>query len=287
MERLGLGPEQCLKRNPRLVYGRITGWGQQGHLAQAAGHDINYIAVTGALHAVGEPGGAPLPAMNLVGDFGGGGMLLALGVTSALLEVQRSGKGQIVDAAMTDGSALLMAMMYGLKSLGVWQTERGTNIIDGGAHFYRTYQCSDGKWLSVGAIEPQFYALLLEKTGVSDERFQKQLDKDQWLTLTEELAAIFKTKTRDEWCKIMENTDVCFAPVLDMNEAPEYPHNKERGTFLEIEGVIQPAPAPRFSRTIPEAPCPPAKSGEHTKQILLQHGYSETEIDLLKRKGII
>lgn len=287
MERLGLGPQQCMERNPKLVYGRITGWGQYGHLAQSAGHDINYIAVTGALHAVGEPDGAPLPPMNLLGDFGGGGMLLALGVTSALLEVQRSGEGQIVDAAMTDGSALLMAMMYGLKSAGMWQTQRGTNILDGGAHFYRTYQCSDGKWISVGAIEPQFYALLLEKTGLSAEGFRKQMDPNNWLPLTEKLASIFRTKTRDEWCTLMENTDVCFAPVLDMNEATEYPHNKERGTFLEIDGVVQPAPAPRFSRTAPEVQCPPANNGEHTHQILRQHGYSEKDLELLKMNSII
>jgi alpha-methylacyl-CoA racemase len=188
---------------------------------------------------------------------------------------------------MTDGSALLMAMMYGLKSMGMWQTQRGTNILDGGAHFYRTYQCADGKWVSVGSIEPQFYALLLGKTGVSDERFHKQMDPYQWLPLTEKLAVIFRTKTRDEWCAIMENTDVCFAPVLDMDEAPEYLHNKQRGTFLRIDGVIQPAPAPRFSRTIPEVQSPPAKNGEHTDHILLQHGYSEEKIEFLKINGII
>ena len=287
MERLGLGPEQCMDKNPRLVYGRITGWGQSGDLAQSAGHDINYIAVTGVLDAIGESGNAPLPPLNLVGDYGGGGMLLALGITSALLETQHSGEGQVVDAAMTDGSALLMAKMYGLKSEGKWRNLRGANLLDGGAHFYRAYQCLDGKWVSIGAIEPQFYALLLEKTGMPDEKFRQQLDPSLWPSLKEKLAAVFRTKTREEWCRIMENTDVCFAPVLDMNEAPEYPHNKKRGTFLEIDGIVQPAPAPRFGRTIPEVQGAPARNGEHTSQILKQHGYSEKDIELLKINKVI
>ena len=287
MERLGLGPEECLKRNSRLVYGRITGWGQSGYLAESAGHDINYIAITGVLHGVGVSGGAPLPPLNLAGDFGGGGMLLALGITSALLEAQRSGKGQVVDAAMTDGSALLISLLYGLKAMGFWQNERGENLFDGGAHFYRTYQCADGKWVSIGSLEPQFYSLLLEKTGISDEDFQNQLIPSHWKPLAEKLSVIFKTKTREEWCRIMENTDVCFAPVLDMDEAPEYQHNKDRGTFLKLDGVVQPAPAPRFSRTMSEVQGPSPTNGEHTNQVLLQHGYSEKDIANLEREGII
>lgn len=287
MEKLGLGPEDCLRLNPRLVYGRVTGWGQYGCLANSAGHDINYIAVTGALNGVGEKGGAPIPPINLVGDFGGGGMLLALGITAALLDVQHSGKGQVVDAAMTDGSALLMSMMYGFKSMGMWNNQRGCNFLDGGAPFYGTYKCSDGKWIAIGSIEPQFYQLLLEKTKISTKWFNTQWEQNNWSALKECLAETFKTKTRDEWCAIMENTDVCFAPVLDMDEAPEYRHNKDRKTFLNIDGVIQPAPAPRFSRTISEIQSPPAKRGAHTEDILKQHGYSPDDINMLKQNRVI
>ena len=268
MERLGLGPDECLKRNPKLVYGRMTGWGQEGPLASAAGHDINYIALTGVLHAIGRPGQTPVPPLNLVGDFGGGGMLLALGIVAALLEKQRSGKGQVVDAAMTDGSALLMALMYGLKSMGMWNNEKGTNLLDGGAHFYDTYECADGKYVAIGSIEPQFYALLIEKTGIDDPAFQHQMDRDQWPALKAKLADVVRQKTRDEWCAIMEGTDVCFAPVLDFDEAPQHPHNRARNTFIEVDGITQPAPAPRFSRTETGTPTSPPVAGQHTDDIL-------------------
>jgi alpha-methylacyl-CoA racemase len=252
MERLGLGPEVCLEQNPRLVYGRMTGWGQHGPLAAAAGHDINYIALSGVLHAIGPAGGPPIPPLNLVGDFGGGGMLLAFGLVCALLEAQRSGQGQVVDAAMTDGSALLMAFIYDLHSHGRWHDGRGSNWVDGGAHFYNTYECADGQWVAIGAIEPQFYALLLERCGINDPAFQAQWDEKQWPVLKAKLAEIFKTKSRAEWSSLLEGTDVCFAPVLDLDEAPHHPHNQARRTFVEVDGIIQPAPAPRFSRTEPE-----------------------------------
>ena len=285
MERLGLGPDVCLGRNPKLVYGRMTGWGQEGPLAHAAGHDINYIALSGVLHAIGRRGERPVPPLNLIGDFGGGGMLLALGVTSALLEAQRSGQGQVIDAAMTDGSAALAAGIFGLKAMGIWNSERGTNLLDGAAHFYDTYECADGRCISVGSIEPQFYALLLEKCEITDEAFQNQMDRDQWPELKEKIAAVIKSKTRDEWCEIMEGSDVCFAPVLDFDEAPEHPHNKARGTFVEVNGVLQPRPAPRFSRTPLETPAPPPKAGEHTQEVLSESGFSSAEIAALKEKA--
>ncbi len=287
MERLGLGPDVCLERNPRLVFGRMTGWGQEGPLAHAAGHDINYISLTGALHAIGRHGERPVPPLNLVGDFGGGGMMLALGVTSALLETQKSGKGQVVDAAMTDGSAALMAIIYGLKAMGIWEAERGTNMLDGGAHFYDAYECADGKWISIGSIEPQFYALLLEKAGIDDPEFQDQMDREKWPDLKVKTIELFKTKSRDEWCEIMEGSDVCFAPILDLSEAPEHPHNKARNTFIEIDGVIQPAPAPRFSRTPNANPAPPPAAGQHTDEVLMSWGFSQEEISDLKAKQAI
>jgi len=236
MERLGLGPDACAARNPRLVFGRMTGWGQTGPLADAAGHDINYIALTGALHAIGRAGENPPPPLNLIGDFGGGGMLLAFGVVCGILEARLSGHGQVVDAAMTDGAALLMAMIYGRKSAGQWSNQRESNLLDGGSHFYDTYACADGKWVAVGAIEPQFYSLLLEKLGIT------VADRAR-------LKEIFLSKTRADWCALLEGTDACFAPVLDLDEAPKHPHNVARGTFVEVDGVMQPAPAPRFSRT--------------------------------------
>ncbi len=263
MERLGLGPEVCFGRNQRLIYGRVTGWGQTGPLREAAGHDINYIALSGALHAIGHAGEKPVPPLNLVGDFGGGGMLLAFGVVCGILESRGSGKGQVVDAAMTDGAALQMAMIYGLKAAGKWSSQRGANLLDGGAHFYDTYECADKKFVAIGAIEPQFYALLLEKAGLSDPAFQMQMDATQWPYLKSRFAALFKTKTRDQWCELMEGTDVCFAPVLDLDEAPMHAHNKARGTFVEVDGVIQPAPAPRFSRTQPVNRFSPSDVGQH------------------------
>jgi alpha-methylacyl-CoA racemase len=282
MERLGLGPEVCLERNPRLVYGRMTGWGQEGPLAQAAGHDINYISLTGALHAIGPSGGAPVPPLNLIGDFGGGGMLLAFGVVCAMLEAARSGKGQVVDAAMTDGSAALMAAVYGIKARGGWTNERGANLLDGGAPFYGTYQCKDGKWISVGSLEPQFYELLREKAGMAEPSVNDRWGKESWPGNRARLAQIFKAKTRAEWCAIMEGSDVCFAPVLDLDEAPRHPHNKQRQTFVDVDGVTQPAPAPRFSRTPGTVQAPPPKAGEHSEAVLRDWGFSTQEISDLR-----
>jgi alpha-methylacyl-CoA racemase len=248
MERLGLGPDVVLARNPRLVYGRMTGWGQDGPLAQAAGHDINYISVTGALAAIG-PTERPTPPLNLVGDFGGGALYLVVGVLAALLEAKKSGKGQVVDAAMCDGAASLMSMFYDFAAIGRWTHERESNFLDGGAHFYGVYQCACGHFISIGSIEPQFYALLRQLAGLSDPAFDAQMEREAWPSLREKLDAVFKTKTRDEWCKIMEGTDVCFAPVLTVAEAPLHPHMVARNTFVQRHGVTQPAPAPRFSRT--------------------------------------
>jgi alpha-methylacyl-CoA racemase len=248
MERLGLGPDAALSRNPRLVYGRMTGWGQDGPLAQAAGHDINYISVTGALAAIG-PSERPVPPLNLVGDFGGGALYLVVGVLAALLEAKRSGKGQVVDAAMCDGAASLMSMFYDFAAIGRWTASRESNFLDGGAHFYGVYQCACGNFISIGSIEPQFYALLRRLADLSDHAFDAQMQREAWPALRQKLAAVFKTKTRDEWCTIMEGSDVCFAPVLTIAEAPRHPHMVARKTFVERHGVTQPAPAPRFSRT--------------------------------------
>ncbi len=286
-ERLGIGPDECLARNPRLVYGRMTGWGQEGPVAHAAGHDINYIALTGALHAVGSRGGPPVPALNLIGDFGGGGLYLAFGMVCGLLEAQRSGKGQVVDSAMTDGSASLMTMVYGMFAAGAWEDERGRNAVDGGSHFYTVYETRDSKYVSVGSIEDKFYAELLERTGVDPASLPEQFDRGEWASVTERFAAIFRTKTRDEWCAIMEGSDVCFAPVLSLAEAPAHPHNRARGTFVEVDGVVQPAPAPRFSRTAPAIQRPPARRGEHTGEALADWGFSAGEIAALRAAGAI
>ena len=270
MERLGLSPEACLARRPQLVYGRMTGWGQHGPLAEAAGHDINYIALTGALHAIGSRDRPPVPPLNLVGDFGGGAMMLAFGVMAAVFEARRSGQGQVVDAAMTDGAALLSAMMYGFRAAGQWTNGREDNMLDGGAHFYGCYECADGKSISVGSIEPQFYALLMELCGIADpELVREQHDRRKWPDFKQRFAALFKTKTRDEWCALLEGTDVCFAPVLDWEEAPRHPHNVARETFVQHDGVMQPAAAPRFSRT-PGA-AGPVQTGS-TEQILKDWG---------------
>jgi alpha-methylacyl-CoA racemase len=287
MERLGLGPEICLKRNARLVYGRMTGWGQEGPLALAAGHDINYISLTGTLHTIGRKGERPVPPLNLVGDFGGGGMLLAFGMVCALFEAQRSGKGQVVDAAMIDGAAAQTAMMYGFRASGIWTDEREDNLLDGATHFYDTYETADGKYVSVGSIEPQFYALLLKHTGIQDPEFQNQLDKARWPALKARMAEVFRSKTRDEWCRIMEGTDVCFAPVLSLDEARNHPHNRHRKTFIEIEGVPQGAPAPRFSRTVPGTPKPPPGVGQHTEEVLADFGFRPDEIRSLREAKVI
>jgi len=287
MEKLGLGPDVTLARNPKLVYGRMTGWGQTGPLSQAAGHDINYIALTGALHAIGRKGATPVPPLNLVGDFGGGALYLAFGMACALFEARASGKGQVVDCAMTEGAASLMSMFYGFKAMGMWADEKGVNLLDGGAHFYDTYETADGKWVSIGSIEPQFYALLLEKASLSDPEFQSQMDRSKWPSLKQKVAAVIKTKTRDEWDKLMEGSDVCYAPVLSLTEAPNHPHNRARGSFVEIEGVVQPGPAPKFSRTKVEVQGPPPTSGQHTDQILSEFGFSGADIAALKSSGAI
>ena len=287
MERLGIGPEVCLARNDRIVFGRMTGWGQEGPLANAAGHDINYISLSGALAAIGRPGSPPVPPLNLIGDFGGGGMLLALGLVAALLESKESKKGQVVDAAMTDGSALLMTMIYSMQSSGMWKTTMGSNLLDGGSHFYDTYECKDGKFISIGSIEPQFYALLCQIAELDEKVFSKQMSRDLWPEQKEEIKKIFLKKTRDKWCELMEGTDVCFAPVLDMSEAPQHPHNKERKTFIDLEGVTQPAPAPRFSRTEPEVVSSPSIVGEHTNEVLSSIGLSEEDISSLKTSGAV
>ena len=254
MERLGLGPDVLLGDNPKLVYGRMTGWGQDGPKAPLAGHDINYIALSGALHSYGRAGEKPTPPVNAVGDFGGGGMMLAFGVVAALLSARTTGTGQVVDCSMVDGAAILTAMTYSFLGNGMWNDERGTNMLDTGAHFYDTYETSDGKWISIGSIEPQFYALLLDRAGLKDDSaFLAQHDRAGWAALKERLTALFLTRTRDDWCALMEDSDICFAPVLSLREAPEHPHNVARGTFVEDDGMIQPAPAPRFSAT----PAPP------------------------------
>jgi alpha-methylacyl-CoA racemase len=280
MERLGLGPDVALARNARLVYGRMTGWGQEGPLAQGAGHDLNYIALTGVLDAIGPAGGAPIPPLNLIGDFGGGALYLAFGMVCALLEARQSQRGQVVDAAMTDGSASLMSMFFGMHGAGLHKPGRGTNLLDGGSAIYGVYPCSDGLYVSVAAIEAKFRVELFRLLGIEPG--------NDGPDLRARIAAAFKTKTRDEWCAIMEGTDACFAPVLTMSEAPEHPHNKLRQTFIEIDGVVQPAPAPRFGRTKPSMPRPPEAPGASTREALLEWGFSAAEIDgLTEAKAIV
>ena len=286
MERLGLGPEVALKRSPKLVYGRMTGWGQTGPYANAAGHDMNYIAITGALHAIGT-GDKPIPPLNLVGDFGGGALYLAFGLLAGVIQARESGKGQVIDCAMSDGAASLMSMFYGFKASGIWKEERRSNLLDGGAHFYDTYQCADGKWISIGSIEPQFYALLLEKTGINEPAFAAQMDRGAWDGLREKLGHVIAQKTQAQWCEIMDATDVCFAPVLDLDEAPKHPHNVARQTFVEVAGVIQPAPAPRFSVTPGAIQGPPAATGAHDREALGDWGFSGAEIDALQAAGAL
>ena len=287
-ERLGLGPDVCLERNPKLVYGRMTGWGQTGTMAHAAGHDINYISLSGVLHAIGEAGSRPTPPLNLVGDFGGGGMLLAFGIVAALYERGVSGKGQVIDAAMTDGSALLANSIFGLMGQGVWNHNRGSNLLDGGAHFYGTYETKDARFVSIGSIEPQFYALLLEKTGLDqDPELAKQMSRDDWPKLREKLAAVLATKTRDEWDEIMLGTDICYAPILNFDEAVVHPHNQARNTFVASADIVQAAPAPRFSRTEPELPEPPVAPGEHSEEVLASMGLDAAAIAELKASGAV
>ena len=287
MERLGIGPDQCLARNPRLIYGRMTGWGQDGPLASAAGHDINYIALAGALYCFGRKGEAPVPPLNLVGDFGGGALYLALGIVAGLLEVQKSGKGQVVDAAMVDGAASLMTAIYGMRGAGLWSDQRGENLLDTGAHYYEVYETNDGKHVAIGSIEAKFYDELLRLSGLKGEELPRQNDRSSWPAMKERLKALFRTKTRDEWCRIMEGSDICFAPVLSMDEAPQHPHNRQRGTFVEQNGVIQPAPAPRFSRTPSAIQGAPANAGEHTETALRDWGFSASDLEKLRASGAI
>jgi alpha-methylacyl-CoA racemase len=287
-ERLGIGPDVCLERNPRLVFGRMTGWGQDGPYAQMAGHDINYIALAGTLEPLGRAGDKPLPPINLIGDFGGGGMLLAFGVAAALVEAQRSGKGQVVDAAMVDGAAVLMTMIHAFRAMGIWEDKRGSNLLDTGAFFYEVYETKDGKYVSIGSLERQFYDVLLDKLGLADDpSMPRQHDKAEWPAMKERFAEIFRTKTRDEWCEIFEGTDACFAPVLSMSEAPEHPHNQHRGTFVERNGVVQPAPAPRFSRTPAEIQRPPAFPGQHTDEVLTDWGFDADDVAKLRASGAV
>ena len=286
MERLGLGPEVLLGDNPRLVYGRMTGWGQTGPYAAAAGHDINYIALAGALHAFGRAGEKPTPPINMVGDFGGGGMMLAFGMVSALLHAARSGEGQVVDVAMTDGAAVLMSMIWGFRANGMWSDERGTNLLDSAAHFYDTYETADGKWLSIGSIEPQFYAELRRLAGLAEDRdFDAQMDRAAWGPLKAKLTALFLTRSRDEWCGLMEMTDVCFAPVLSMAEAPSHPHNVARGTFVEAGGVTQPAPAPRYS--VSETRAPEMAGAVDSAGVLAALGLDAERIAALEASRVI
>ena len=277
-ERLGIGPDACLDRNPKLVYGRMTGWGQDGPMAHMAGHDMNYIAIGGALGAIGRPDERPQPPLNLVGDFGGGGMLLAFGIVCGVVEARTSGQGQVVDAAMVDGTAVLTTFMHGMMAMGGWKDERGVNLLDTGAHFYEVYECADGKFLSVGAIEPQFYAAFLEGVGLADDpEFAQQMDKSLWPKLKDRLAEVIATRTRDEWAEIFDGTDACVAPVLSLGEAPSHPHNVARATFVERDGIVQPAPAPRFSRTEAAVQRPPAHAGQHTDEVLEEWGVADAD----------
>jgi alpha-methylacyl-CoA racemase len=286
-ERLGIGPDACLARNPRLVYGRMTGWGQDGPLAQRAGHDIDYIAVSGALHPIGPADGPPTPPLNYLGDFGGGGMLLAVGVLSALFERERSGLGQVVDAAMVDGAALLSSFLYGVRAGGLWSDQRGGNFLDGSAPFYRTYATADGGFVAVGALEPQFYAELLAGLDLAGEDLPVQYDRPAWPAMAERFAAVFATRTRQEWSAVFAGTDACVAPVLSPAEAAGHPYNAERGVFVEVGGLAQPAPAPRFGRTPAGTPAPPAKPGEHTDTALADWGLTTADIAALRQDGTL
>ncbi|MEW4449037.1 CaiB/BaiF CoA-transferase family protein [Qipengyuania sp. JC766] len=288
MERLGLGPDVLIADNPKLVYGRMTGWGQTGPYAPHAGHDINYIALAGALAHFGRRGDKPTPPINMVGDFGGGGMMLAFGMVSALLSVARGGKGQVIDAAMTDGTAVLMGMIHGMRNMGIWSEDLGANMLDTGAHFYDTYETADGKFVSIGSIEPQFYTQLRQLVGLDeDPAFDAQHDRAKWPELKDRLAAIFGTKTRDEWDAILEHTDVCYAPVLTMSEAVGHPHNADRETFIDVGGDMQPAPAPRYSETGTGRPKPAPMPGDETDGVLADLGFDDAAIAGLRRDGAI
>jgi alpha-methylacyl-CoA racemase len=290
-ERLGLGPTDCLAANPKLVYGRMTGWGQDGPLAQTAGHDINYIALAGVLDPIGRAGEPPVPPLNLVGDYGGGGMLLALGVLAGIVHARAGGPGQVVDAAMVDGAALLTTFIHGLRAMGLWPGERGTNLLDTGAHFYEVYECADGRHIAVGAIEPQFYAELARRTGfeadVPDGERPAQLDPSSWPARKKAIAALFATRPRADWCALLEGSDACVTPVLSMADAPAHPHLAQRGTFVDVGGVVQPGPAPRFSASPPSVPTPPGRPGEHTEAVLGEAGLGPAAIAELRRAGVV
>jgi len=287
-ERLGVGPDECFARNKRLVYGRMTGWGQDGPMASMAGHDIDYIAIGGALWSLGRADSAPVPPLNLVGDFGGGGMLLAFGMVAALLEAARSGEGQVVDAAMVDGAATLMTMIHAFHRHGLWNDERGANMLDTGAPFYEVYETADGRWMAVGGIEAQFYAELVRGLGLEgDASLPAQMARDDWPAMKDRFAEVFKTKTRDEWSAVFDGTDACVAPVLSPWEAPEHPHNVARSTFVEVEGAVQPAPAPRFSRTPSAISSPPSPPGADTVSGLVEWGVSESDVAKLRESGAL
>jgi alpha-methylacyl-CoA racemase len=286
-ERLGLGPDDCLARNPRLVYGRITGWGQDGPMAQTAGHDINYIGLSGALEPIGRAGERPVPPLNLLGDFGGGGLLLAMGVLAALVERSVSGRGQVVDASMVEGSALLTAGMHGLLNIGMWARGRGSNMLDGGAPFYDTYETSDGRYVAVGAIEERFWTALLGVLEVDPETVAGRLDPEQWPAVRSVLDSVIRTRTRDEWTKRAEGTDACLTPVLTPAEAAAHPHNVARGSFVTLAGDLQPAPAPRFSRTAPDEPTAPVEPRSSTGDVLAELGYPESDVARLRTAGIV
>jgi alpha-methylacyl-CoA racemase len=286
-ERLGLGPDDCLARSPRLVYGRVTGWGQYGPLAQAAGHDINYIALAGALHAVGHRGGPPTPPLNLLADYAGGALYLAFGLVCGVLEARHSGRGQVVDAAMVDGVASLMTSFHGMLAAGLGTHERGTNHLDTGAHFYNVYECADGGWISVAPIEGKFYAELLRRLDLDPASLPPQMDRERWPEAQAQFAKLFKTRSRDEWCALLEGTDACFAPVLTTDEAPYHPQNRARGAYVEIDGIVQPAPAPRFSRTRPDLPIPPQPAGPESSEAALAPWLDPADITALRAEGTI
>ena len=287
MERLGVGPEVALKRNAKLVYGRMTGWGQTGPWSSMAGHDIDYIALTGALHTMGRKDEPPAPPLNLVGDFGGGALYLAFGLLAGIIEAKSSGKGQVVDCAMIDGAASLMTMFYNMKAMGIWSAERDSNMLDGGAHFYDTYTCADGKWLAIGSIEPQFHAELVKGLGLPADTFGMYMDRAKWPEFSQRIADVVKTKTRDEWMKVFDGTDACVAPVLSMDEAPKHPHNAERKTFVEAFGVTQPNAAPRFSRTAGAVTGAPAMAGKHSLDVLESWGIAADRREAFLKAGAV
>jgi alpha-methylacyl-CoA racemase len=287
MERLGLGPEQARKQNARLVYARVTGYGQDGPLSRVAGHDLNYLALAGVLHGIGSPSEPPPPPLNVVGDMGGGGMLLAVGILAALWEARSSGEGQVIDAAMVEGASALQCMIHGLVQMGIWRETRGDNLLDGGAHFYRCYETKDQKYVAVAAIEPQFYAELLRRLELSVEEFTPQLDRTQWPRMTARLATVFRSRSRDDWVRIFEGSDGCVAPVLTMSEAPLHEHNRARRSFVEIGGALQPAPVPRFSRSVAEVRARPPMPGEHTRQALADWGVASNDVERWIAEGAL